>query len=155
MDLTSLIGFLATWILVVASMASGGNIGAYIDIPSLMITIGGAIGAVVLVRNAIINLFLRFNEKAEDNGDIVMSLDDDEIIKRPGGIRKRVRASGPLTERERIRREYKKRIKESTEDQPNVSNTPAQLEEAAGLADDPDMRELHVKYEDARYSKEE
>ena len=120
-----------------------------------LLAIGGAIGAVVLVRNAIINLFLRFNEKAEDNGDIVMSLDDDEIIKRPGGIRKRVRASGPLTERERIRREYKRRIKESTEDQPNVSNTPTQLEEAAGLADDPEMRELHVKYEDARYSKEE
>lgn len=48
MDLTSLIGFLATWILVVASMASGGNIGAYFDVPSLMITIGGAIGATII-----------------------------------------------------------------------------------------------------------
>lgn len=48
MDLTSLIGFLATWILVLASMASGGNIGAYIDVPSLMITIGGAVGATVI-----------------------------------------------------------------------------------------------------------
>ena len=48
MDLTSLIGFIATWILVVASMASGGNIGAYFDVPSLMITIGGAIGATVI-----------------------------------------------------------------------------------------------------------
>ena len=48
MDLTSLIGFLATWILVIASMASGGNIGAYFDVPSLMITIGGAIGATVI-----------------------------------------------------------------------------------------------------------
>ena len=48
MDLTSLIGFLATWILVIASMASGGNIGAYFDVPSLMITIGGAIGATII-----------------------------------------------------------------------------------------------------------
>ena len=48
MDLTSLIGFLATWILVVSSMASGGNIGAYFDVPSLMITIGGALGATVI-----------------------------------------------------------------------------------------------------------
>lgn len=48
MDLTSLIGFLATWILVVASMASGGNIGAYFDVPSIMITLGGAIGATVI-----------------------------------------------------------------------------------------------------------
>lgn len=48
MDLTSLIGFLATWILVLASMASGGNFGAYIDIPSVMITLGGAIGATII-----------------------------------------------------------------------------------------------------------
>lgn len=48
MDLTSLIGFLATWILVIASMASGGNLGAYIDIPSVMITLGGAMGATVI-----------------------------------------------------------------------------------------------------------
>ena len=48
MDLTSLIGFLATWILVLASMASGGNFGAYIDVPSIMITIGGAVGATII-----------------------------------------------------------------------------------------------------------
>ncbi len=48
MDLTSLIGFLATWILVIASMAAGGNLGAYIDMPSVMITLGGAIGATVI-----------------------------------------------------------------------------------------------------------
>ena len=48
MDLTSLIGFLATWILVLASMASGGNFGAYVDIPSLMITVGGAVGATII-----------------------------------------------------------------------------------------------------------
>ena len=48
MDLTSLIGFLATWILVLASMAAGGNFGAYIDVPSVMITLGGAIGATII-----------------------------------------------------------------------------------------------------------
>ena len=50
MDLTSLIGFLGTWILVIASMASGGNLGAYIDIPSVMITLGGAVGATEIGR---------------------------------------------------------------------------------------------------------
>ena len=29
-------------------MASGGNFGAYIDVPSLMITIGGAVGATII-----------------------------------------------------------------------------------------------------------
>ncbi len=48
MDLTSLIGFLATWILVLASMAAGGNFAAYIDVPSMMITFGGAVGATII-----------------------------------------------------------------------------------------------------------
>lgn len=37
-----------TWLLVLGSMASGGNMGAYIDIPSVMITIGGALGATII-----------------------------------------------------------------------------------------------------------
>ena len=48
LDLTSVIGFLITWILVLASMASGGNFGAYVDVPSIMITLGGAIGATII-----------------------------------------------------------------------------------------------------------
>ena len=48
LDLTSVIGFLITWILVLASMASGGNFGAYIDVPSVMITLGGAVGATII-----------------------------------------------------------------------------------------------------------
>ncbi|MBQ7264044.1 MAG: motility protein A, partial [Synergistaceae bacterium] len=48
MDLTSVVGFLMTWLLVLGSMASGGNMGAYIDMPSVMITIGGALGATIV-----------------------------------------------------------------------------------------------------------
>ena len=48
MDLTSVIGFAITWILVLASMAAGGNFGAYIDVPSMMITFGGAIGDTII-----------------------------------------------------------------------------------------------------------
>ena len=47
MDLTSIVGFLISWILVLAAMAGGGNFGAYIDVPSMMITIGGAVGATI------------------------------------------------------------------------------------------------------------
>ena len=39
---------LISWILVIGGMASGGSLGAYIDIPSLLITIGGTIGAVIV-----------------------------------------------------------------------------------------------------------
>lgn len=52
MDLTSIVGFLISWILVFAAMAGGGNFGAYIDVPSMMITIGGALGATILSNPA-------------------------------------------------------------------------------------------------------
>ena len=39
---------LISWILVIGGMASGGSLGAYIDIPSLLITIGGTIGVVII-----------------------------------------------------------------------------------------------------------
>ena len=48
MDLTTVVGFLIAWILVIGGMASGGNLGAYVDFPSLLITIGGTIGAVII-----------------------------------------------------------------------------------------------------------
>ena len=48
MDLTSVVGFLIAWILVLSAMAGGGNFGAYIDMPSMMITIGGAVGAAIM-----------------------------------------------------------------------------------------------------------
>ena len=48
MDLTTVVGMLISWILVIGGMASGGSLGAYIDIPSLLITIGGTIGAVII-----------------------------------------------------------------------------------------------------------
>ena len=48
MDLTTIIGLLIAWILVLGAMAAGGNLGAYIDFPSVLITIGGTTGAVII-----------------------------------------------------------------------------------------------------------
>lgn len=47
MDLTTVLGFLISWMLVLGGMAAGGNIGAYIDFPSVLITVGGSCGAVI------------------------------------------------------------------------------------------------------------
>ena len=52
MDLTTIIGFLIAWILVIGGMAAGGNIGAYVDFPSLLITIGGTSGAIVVAHTS-------------------------------------------------------------------------------------------------------
>jgi chemotaxis protein MotA len=38
------------WILVIGAMSSGGNIGAYIDFPSILITVGGTAGAIVMAH---------------------------------------------------------------------------------------------------------
>ncbi|MCL2008945.1 MAG: motility protein A [Synergistaceae bacterium] len=48
MDLTTIIGLLMAWILVIGGMAAGGNLGAYLDFPSVLITGGGTIGAVIM-----------------------------------------------------------------------------------------------------------
>lgn len=47
MDLTTVIGCIITWLLVLSAMVSGGNPQAYIDFPSILITMGGTIGAMI------------------------------------------------------------------------------------------------------------
>ncbi|MCJ8328947.1 MAG: hypothetical protein HRT89_19140 [Lentisphaeria bacterium] len=48
MDLTTVIGIVAGSILIVVSMAGGGNLGAFVDIPSIMVTLGGTISAILI-----------------------------------------------------------------------------------------------------------
>lgn len=48
MDLTTVVGMLIAWILVVGGMATGGSLGAYVDVPSILITVGGTLGAVIM-----------------------------------------------------------------------------------------------------------
>lgn len=48
MDLASVIGFVAVWVLLGAAMLQGAGIGPYIDIPSVLITFGGSIAALMI-----------------------------------------------------------------------------------------------------------
>jgi len=48
MDLGTVIGLVLIMVLLVASMAMGVGIGPYIDIPSVMIVVGGSIGALMI-----------------------------------------------------------------------------------------------------------
>ena len=48
MDLASVIGNVLVWILVLSAMALGVGIAAYIDIPSVLIVIGGSLGALMI-----------------------------------------------------------------------------------------------------------
>ena len=91
MDLTSVIGFAVTWILVLASMAAGGNFGAYIDLPSMMITFGGAIGATIIsspsdrlkaFSGSLRSVF--FNKEADLIGTVQMIVSFAEKARREG-----------------------------------------------------------------------
>ena len=48
MDISSLIGSIAVWILVLMAMTLGVGVAAYIDAPSVLIVIGGSLGAVMI-----------------------------------------------------------------------------------------------------------
>lgn len=50
MDLASVIGFALAWIMVIWGIISGGDPGAFVDVPSILITLGGAMGATILAN---------------------------------------------------------------------------------------------------------
>ena len=54
----------------------------------------------------------------------------------------------------KIRRLYKKTIQKADKIRPIGTETPAELEEKAGLSKDFKMQKLHTYYEKARYSKD-
>jgi len=49
-DLASVIGFALSWIMVIWGIVSGGDPMAFVDIPSVLITVGGTMGATILAN---------------------------------------------------------------------------------------------------------
>ena len=54
----------------------------------------------------------------------------------------------------KIRRRYKKTIRNATKGEPNAYATPTELEVIADLSDSRQVQTLHHLYEKARYSKD-
>ena len=48
MDLSTIIGLVTTFGLIVIAMLLGGSVGAFVDVPSLLIVVGGTIGALMI-----------------------------------------------------------------------------------------------------------
>ncbi len=99
----------------------------------------------------IFNTFHAFREAADENGDLVEELQEAEtavkIPKAPSGKRR-------LSERERIRKEYRRTIRRYRKDMPARHESPAEIEQNAGIRDDADIQLLHDRYELARYGRE-
>ena len=105
-------------------------------------------GAGVVVLRIFWRFLADFRDTQEENGDISVSLDEDVIEK----IAKPARAKRFAgDERERIRRRYRREIRRRRKERPAPSETPTQIETAAGLAGTAEGQELHVLYEKARY----
>lgn len=92
-------------------------------------------------------VFQDFREANDENGDIVEELQDtDDVMKITAPPRRR-----RLSDRERIRREYRKVIRRHRKDRPAIYESPAEIEQNAGIAQTEDGMALHARYEAARY----
>ncbi len=107
--------------------------------------------AIALLR-VIFRTFRAFREAADENGDLVEELQETEraarIPKTPAGQRR-------LSERERIRKEYRKMIRRHRKDRPARHESPTEIERNAGIAENADMQALHDRYELARYGQKD
>ena len=87
---------------------------------------------------------LVFREGFDENGDLIRSLRTEEETKKLAGRKRRAAAK---TGREKIRREYRKRVEKNLPGGPAASDTPEEIEKKAQIED----RDLHERYEQARY----
>ena len=102
MDIATVIGIVAGFVLITGSIFAGGGIGGFINIPSMMITIGGTIAATLItyplaqvfsmvnvVKNAvlfkahspveIINMLVSFSQKARREGILSLEQEASEV----------------------------------------------------------------------------
>lgn len=100
-----------------------------------------------LTIRAIQEQFRIFRETKDENGDIV------EELRETQPPREKTAGTGlrRLSERERIRKQYRKTIRHYRKERPAAHETPAEIEERAGVSQIEEVRELHVRYETARY----
>lgn len=106
---------------------------------------------VAALVKVIFQVFRDFREAGDENGDIVEELKDADM-----GELKKVRVQKErrsLTQRERIRKQYRRFIRSHRKEQPAVYESPAEIEAKAGVAQSEEGKEFHAKYEYFRYGR--
>lgn len=91
MDLSTIVGVILGFTLILAAMFMGGSIGAYIDVPSVLIVVGGATSAVIatfpiaklLKLPKVLKITIR-NQKSDANGLIEQMVKFAEVARRDG-----------------------------------------------------------------------
>ena len=92
-----------------------------------------------------------FRNSRDENGDRIEEIKDDQNLQQKEDILNRKRRHGAESEAERIRRRYRKTIRKHRKDKPAPYESPAEIEEYAGLKNDEQMQQLHRDYERVRY----
>ncbi|MDE5825382.1 MAG: hypothetical protein K2H91_11970 [Lachnospiraceae bacterium] len=92
-----------------------------------------------------------FRNSRDENGDRIEEIKDDQILQRKEDILDKKGRRGAESEAERIRRRYRKTIRKHRKDRPALYESPAEIEECAGLKNDEQMQQLHREYEQVRY----
>lgn len=126
--------------------------------PKWLITLSYFVEAAVFIVltgalvKTIYGTFRAFREATDENGDIVEELEEsvDELVKVKNSPVKRRK----LSERESIRKEYRRFIRRYRKERPACYESPAEIEKNAGVAESEECRRLHKQYELARYGQE-
>ena len=95
-------------------------------------------------------VFRDFKENMDENGDVVEELEPE---KKQVRMKKQNRRKSEQTELESIRQKYMREIKKHRSDLPECYETPFEIETKAGIAETKEGKELHARYERARYFK--
>lgn len=94
-----------------------------------------------------------FRNSRDENGDKIEEIEDNQALRQKEDILHRKGRRGAESEAERIRRKYRKTIRKHRKERPAPYESPAEIEEYAGLKNDEQMQQLHKKYEEVRYGK--
>lgn len=116
---------------------------------SYVIEVVTIIFLVAVLIKTIRDTFHAFREAADENGDIVEELE--ETPKEAVNIKKAPVSRRKLSERERIRKEYRKYIRRYRKDRPARYESPTEIERNAGIAESEESKKIHKQYELARY----
>ena len=109
----------------------------------------------ILIIRLVIGYILQFSGKApEENGDIAISLEEDAAVRVKRFLSAR-RPGRDLTEREKIRQEYRRVIRKYRHGRnlPGACETPTQIEDGTAFPDEYDVDQLHRAYAQARYGR--
>ncbi len=120
-------------------------------VSDVFMAILGVLFLVIVVQmiKAVKKVFDDFRDAFDENGDEVEDLTELEEKIESLKTKKEDRDSEGYS----VRKKYRQMIRKHRKDRPMPYESPAEIEENAGLSEDEEMRRLHVLYEEVRYGK--